>query len=135
MSSAPTSWWTTAANSSRPIRRRRKIRVKVGWVKGLNRLYFLYEADDDYWDFAQPDLHNDTFELVVDGDLSGGPLIEQFMPARDILGQWETYYDVARRARAELSHLHAGGGQGLVHGVGSGAMAEGTALRELGAEI
>jgi len=25
-----------------------KIRVRVGWVKGLNRLYFLYEADDDY---------------------------------------------------------------------------------------
>ena len=69
-----------------------KIRVKVGWVKGLNRLYFLYEADDDYWDFAQPDLHNDTFELVVDGDLSGGPLIEKFSPARDILGQWETYF-------------------------------------------
>ena len=23
-----------------------KIRIKVGWVKGLNRLYFLYEADD-----------------------------------------------------------------------------------------
>jgi hypothetical protein len=69
-----------------------KIRVRVGWVKGLNRLYFLYEADDDYWDFAQPDLHNDTFELVVDGDLSGGPLIERFMPARDVLGQWETYF-------------------------------------------
>ena len=69
-----------------------KIRVKVGWVKGLNRLYFLYEADDDYWDFAQPNLHNDTFELVVDGDLSGGPLIEKFSPARDILGQWETYF-------------------------------------------
>jgi hypothetical protein len=69
-----------------------KIRVKAGWVKGLNRLYFLYEADDDYWDFAQPDLHNDTFELVVDGDLSGGPLIEKFSQARDILGQWETYF-------------------------------------------
>ena len=37
-----------------------KIRVKAGWVKGLNRLYFLYEADDDYWDFADPGLHNDT---------------------------------------------------------------------------
>ena len=50
------------------------VRVRVGWVKGLNRLYFLYEAYDDYWDFARPDLHNDTFELVVDGDASGGPL-------------------------------------------------------------
>ena len=51
------------------------IRVKVGWVKGLNRLYFLYEATDNYWDFSRPDLHNDTFEIVVDGDASGGPLI------------------------------------------------------------
>jgi hypothetical protein len=51
------------------------VKVKVGWVKGLNRLYFLYEAYDDYWDFSQPGLHNDTYELVVDGDLSGGPLV------------------------------------------------------------
>jgi hypothetical protein len=53
------------------------VRVKVGWVKGLNRLYFLYEATDDYWDYAQPGLHNDTFEVVVDGDASGGPLIDK----------------------------------------------------------
>ncbi len=52
------------------------VKVKVGWVKGLNRLYFLYEASDNYWDFARPDLHNDIFEVVVDGDLSGGPLID-----------------------------------------------------------
>jgi hypothetical protein len=52
------------------------VRVKVGWVKGLNRLYFLYEAYDDYWDFSRTDLHNDIFEVVVDGDLSGGPLID-----------------------------------------------------------
>ncbi len=69
-----------------------RIRVKVGWVKGLNRLYFLYEADDDYWDFADPGLHNDTFEVVVDGDLSGGPLIEKFAPAKALIGQWETYF-------------------------------------------
>ena len=69
-----------------------RIRVKTGWVKGLNRLYFLCEADDDYWDFALPGLHNDTFELVVDGDLSGGPLIEKFHPARGLLGEWETYF-------------------------------------------
>jgi hypothetical protein len=68
-----------------------KIRVRVGWVKGLNRLYFLYEADDDYWDFSQPGLHNDTFEIVVDGDLSGGPLVQQFLPANDVIGKWETY--------------------------------------------
>ncbi len=53
------------------------VRVRVGWVKGLNRLYFLYEATDDYWDFSRPDLHNDTFEIVVDGDASGGPLLDK----------------------------------------------------------
>lgn len=52
------------------------ISVKVGWVKGLNRLYFLYEAYDDYWDYTLPGLHNDTFEVVVDADASGGPLID-----------------------------------------------------------
>ena len=34
----------------------------MGWVKGLNRLYFLYEAYDNYWDFADPGLHNDTLK-------------------------------------------------------------------------
>ncbi len=53
------------------------VRVRVGWVKGLNRLYFLYEAWDNYWDFSRPDLHNDIFEVVVDGDASGGPLIDK----------------------------------------------------------
>jgi len=53
------------------------VRVRVGWVKGLNRLYFLYEATKPYWDFSLPGLHNDTFEIVVDGDASGGPLIDK----------------------------------------------------------
>lgn len=53
------------------------VRVRVGWVKGLNRLYFLYEAEDDFWDFDQPGLRNDTFEIMVDGDASGGPLIDK----------------------------------------------------------
>lgn len=56
------------------------VNVRVGWVKGINQLYFLYEATDDFWDFALTDLHNDIFELVVDGDLSGGPLIKQMHP-------------------------------------------------------
>lgn len=56
------------------------VKVKVGWVKGLNRLYFLYEAYDNYWDFRHRDLHNDIFEVVVDGDLSGGPFIKQMHP-------------------------------------------------------
>jgi hypothetical protein len=54
------------------------VKVKVGWVKGLNRLYFLYQAHKGYWDFSRPDLHNDIFEVVVDGDLSGGPLIDEY---------------------------------------------------------
>ena len=53
------------------------VRVKVGWVKGLNRLYFLYEATKSAWDFSSPGLRNDTFEIVVDGDASGGPLIDK----------------------------------------------------------
>jgi len=60
-----------------------QVRVKVGWVKGENRLYFLYEAEDDYWDFAQPGLRNDTFEIMVDGDASGGPFV-----ARDQKSVW-----------------------------------------------
>ena len=57
-----------------------EVKVKLGWVKGLNRLYFLYEAYDNYWDFSLTDLHNDIFEIVVDGDQSGGPLIDRFHP-------------------------------------------------------
>ena len=63
-----------------------------------------YEADDDYWDFSGPGLHNDTFELVVDGDLSGGPLIERFSPARDLLGKWETYFSM-QGAHAQNYHI------------------------------
>jgi len=54
------------------------VKVTVGWVNGMNRLYFLYEAFDDYWDFGRfnPEGYlNDIFEIVVDGDLSGGPFI------------------------------------------------------------
>lgn len=53
------------------------VKVKVGWVKGENHLYFLYQAYKSYWDFSRPDLHNDIFEIVVDGDASGGPLIDK----------------------------------------------------------
>ena len=54
------------------------VKVTVGWVKGLNRLYFRYEAQDDFWDFGRMNPKgylNDIFEIVVDGDMSGGPLI------------------------------------------------------------
>lgn len=69
------------------------IRVTVGWVKGMNRLYFLYEAWDDYWDFSRVDLHHDIFEIVVDGDQSGGPLIEQFHPNPQLNNSWEAYFN------------------------------------------
>ena len=54
------------------------VKVTVGWVKGINRLYFLYEAYDDFWDFGRfsnKGYLNDIFEVVVDGNLSGGPFI------------------------------------------------------------
>ena len=60
------------------------VKVKVGWVKGMNRIYVLYEAYDNYWDFSLPGLHNDTFEFVVDGDQSGGPFIDRFHPNKDL---------------------------------------------------
>jgi len=63
------------------------VKVRVGWVKGMNRLYFLYEAFDNYWDFSRLDLHNDIFELVVDGDLSGGPFIKQMHPNKLEIGE------------------------------------------------
>ena len=68
------------------------VKVKVGWVKGLNHLYFLYEAHDNYWDFGQPGLHNDIFELVVDGDLSGGPFIRQMHPNKELRDKLDTHF-------------------------------------------
>lgn len=67
------------------------VQVKVGWVKGMNRLYFLYEAYVNYWDFSRPDLHNDTFELIVDGDRSGGPFIDRFHPNKE-MDLWDAYF-------------------------------------------
>jgi len=69
-----------------PDERTRLGEVKVGWVKGLNRLYFLYEAYDNYWDFAEHSRHNDIFEVVVDGDLSGGPLVTSLHPNTKLAG-------------------------------------------------
>lgn len=66
------------------------ISVKVGWVKDLNRLYFFIEAYDDSWDFKDERLRQDIFELVIDGDMSGGPFIKQentnkqFVPVNEL---------------------------------------------------
>ena len=78
---------------ARPDPKDLDIHVKVGWVKGLNRLYFLYEAYDNYWDFAEPGLHNDTFEIVVDGDRSGGPLIPRFRLNAD-QDEWDAHFSM-----------------------------------------
>lgn len=67
------------------------VNVKVGWVEGMNRLYFLYEAEDDYWHFEESGLKNDTYEIVVDADLSGGPLIDRFHPNTRI-DKWDAYF-------------------------------------------
>lgn len=66
--------------NAQPDPKQLDVKVRVGWVKGLNRLYFLYEAYKSYWDFAQPGLHSDIFELVVDGDRSGGKFIARWRP-------------------------------------------------------
>lgn len=67
------------------------VKVKVGWVKGENKLYFLYEAYDNYWDFSLPDLHNDIFEVVVDADRSGGTFIDELHPNKD-MPKWDAYF-------------------------------------------
>ena len=65
------------------------IRVRVGWVKGLNRLYFLYEAWDDVWDFAGDE--SDIFEIVVDADLSGGPFTTHLHPETEWMDKTKLY--------------------------------------------
>ena len=80
------------------------IKVKVGWVNGLNRLYFLYEATDDYWDFDQLGLHNDTFEVVVDGDLSGGPHTDEFRLNRDVQSRIDAFFDMQNQ-HAQNYHI------------------------------
>lgn len=78
-------------NYSQPDPETLDMSVKVGWVDGLNRLYFLYQVYDNFWHFSDPGLLNDTFEVVVDGDLSGGPLIDRFHP-NDRIDKWEAYF-------------------------------------------
>lgn len=70
------------------------IEVKVGWSKETNRLYFLYKAYDNYWSFSRDDLMVDIFEVVVDGDRSGGPFIDKFYPFNDINKKeaWELFH-------------------------------------------
>ena len=76
--------WEDSGKQTKSDNKNLDIKVKVGWVKGMDCLYFLYEAYDNYWDFSLPGLQNDTFELVIDGDQSGGPFIDRFHPNKDL---------------------------------------------------
>ncbi|MDP9174030.1 MAG: PKD domain-containing protein [Planctomycetota bacterium] len=82
------------AKHGKPDLKRLDAKVKVGWVKGMNRLYFLFEATKSYWDFALPGLHNDTFEIVVDGDLSGGPLIDELRNNPEVVDKNDAYFSM-----------------------------------------
>ncbi len=75
------------------------IKVKVGWVDGLNRLYFYYEAYDNYWDFNELGLRNDTYEIIVDGDLSGGPHVDEFRVNQEAMTRLEAFF--------KMQNIHA----------------------------
>lgn len=80
------------------------ISVKVGWVKGLNRLYFYLEMYDDYWDFNDAALGQDIFELVVDGNLSAGPFIKQHNGNKDKISVEELHFK-GHGAHAQNYHI------------------------------
>lgn len=80
------------------------IKVKVGWVKGLSRLYFYYEAYDDFWDFNQLELRNDTFEIVVDGDLSGEAHVDEFRVNMKEMSRNQAFMDMQNR-HAQNYHI------------------------------
>ncbi len=70
------------------------IKVKVGWSAVTQRLYFLYEAYDNYWRFSENSLNTDIFEVVIDGDCSGGPFIDRFHPTapKDVWQAWFNFH-------------------------------------------
>jgi hypothetical protein len=68
----------------------------------MNRLYFLYEAYDNFWKFDTINLANDILELVVDGDLSGGPFIPELRKDKR-LNSWDGY--LFRGVQAQNYHI------------------------------
>ncbi|MFC1607025.1 PKD domain-containing protein [Candidatus Latescibacterota bacterium] len=81
------------------------VKVRVGWVKGLNRLYFLYEAYDDYWNMYYS--RGDIFEVVVDADLSGGQFI-----TNEQLTTWEDNHFGFKGVHAQNYHIFTPPGEG-----------------------
>lgn len=71
-----------------------KVNVKVGWSVSEQKIYFLYEAYDNYWRFSENSLNTDIFEVVVDGDCSGGPFIDSFHPtaSKDVWQAWFKFH-------------------------------------------
>ncbi len=85
-----------------------QVSVMVGWVKGLNRIYFCYQAYDDYWDFGRfnpTGYMNDIFEIVVDGDMSGGPFI--FNPLTSDTYKWNDSSKYYIENHMRFSGVHA----------------------------
>jgi hypothetical protein len=80
------------------------LKVKVGWVKDLNRLYFFIDAYDNYWDFSDPVMRQDIFELVVDADLSGGPFIYKENSNKEIVPLSQLYFK-GHGAHAQNYHV------------------------------
>ena len=80
------------------------VQVRVGWVKGLNRLYFLYEAYDNDWNMYFK--RGDIFEPVVDADLSGGPY-----GMNPQLGKMESYFNF-KGVHAQNYHIFTPPGEG-----------------------
>ncbi|MFC1573566.1 PKD domain-containing protein [Candidatus Latescibacterota bacterium] len=81
------------------------VKVRVGWVKGLNRLYFCYEAYDDYWNMHYT--RGDIFEICVDADLSGGQFIRN-----EQLPDWKDSYFKFQGVHAQNYHVFTPPGEG-----------------------
>ena len=80
------------------------VSVRVGWVKGLNRLYFLYEGYDDYWNMFYR--RGDIFEVAIDADRSGGHNISN--PQLDL---WESHF-LFKGVHAQNYHIFTPPGKG-----------------------
>lgn len=80
------------------------IEVKVGWVKDLDRLYFYLKAEDDYWNFDHHALSQDIFELVIDGDMSGGTFIKRHSGNKNKLKEAELHFK-GHGAHAQNYHI------------------------------
>lgn len=68
------------------------VSMKVGWVSGENRLYFLYEAYDDCWDFDAMGIRGDALEVAVDADRSGGVHFSPFRPDSPGMPDMHSYF-------------------------------------------